>query len=138
MDNLTACVLAAQRAGLSYGQYMAKRDSNPIQVAIPGDDARKCVICGRILGPEKKLGTKYCGNVCRYEAAARRARDKARERKRTRASDMKTCVFCGKQFLIGSEHAARRYCSPECREDAVYARRRVGFGISPMEVREND
>ena len=123
MDNLTRCVFAAEAAGLSYGQYMAKRPVLSLQKREAEEDARKCVICGKYLGPEYRMGSKYCSKLCASRANALRNRDKFRKQSGVTSETEVICRGCGKPFLIGSGHASRKYCSPECRERSYFTSR---------------
>lgn len=84
MDQLTKDSIAAQKAGMSYGQWKALHPNTgeaPKPVEVDIERIRTCVICGKqfVVGVGKSK--KYCGVECSYEAKRIRCRDAYRRRK---------------------------------------------------------
>lgn len=123
MDYLTQCVLAAEAAGMSYGQYMASRPQLTPQQQAMEEDERKCIICGKRLGIDARKGSKYCSRLCAGRANAKVSFEVARAKQGVTPDTERTCPACGKVFKVGLEHAARKYCSPECRGQAPFLSR---------------
>lgn len=75
MDSLTQCVLEAQKAGMSYGQYMSTRKppKRKPKKPLPALEEKKpivrvCAFCGKEFTIFSDYGNKYCGDVCRIQA----------------------------------------------------------------------
>ena len=75
MDNLDRAAMEAQRAGMSYGQYMAKKraDSEATKIKksepIFGQQKRgTCAICAKPITDKKRR--KYCSSTCACAGAA--------------------------------------------------------------------
>lgn len=75
MDNLTMDVLAAGRAGMSYGNWKAlhpktKRDTDPVQVIVDKSQDYetpklvKCIVCGKEFESSRAHRT-LCSEECR-------------------------------------------------------------------------
>lgn len=70
-DQLDDDALAARKAGMHYGDYMAaKREA--AQICSEPLPKRVCVICGSPLVRRKQ--TKYCSEECRVTAQKRKRR----------------------------------------------------------------
>lgn len=85
MDNLSATAIAAQRAGMSYGKYVALhgiRCSEPIVVDVP---TKICPECGKefpIAG--RRWNTIYCDPECQILHGQRLALQRYYERKKAK------------------------------------------------------
>ena len=68
--------IAAQKAGMSYGQWMAM-NYNPIKVVLPNREVqRPCRVCGNEIPPWAHKSTLYCTPECYYEAKKTKARER--------------------------------------------------------------
>lgn len=85
MDNLTRCSIAAQKAGMSYGKYMAAKESSP-EVQDPDCDPAKIRICQNCGRPFSMIGryptSKYCSEECRRAVDRKRCAKRYREKRR--------------------------------------------------------
>ena len=69
MDQLTLDCIAARRAGLTYGQYIATKPIPPAAVRFPKEAARGqekrlvCALCGEEI-PSNTKRRKYCSPKC--------------------------------------------------------------------------
>ena len=88
LDRLTRDVLAAQAAGMSYGQYKAlhphtpDEDEEPPRPKVDPDKyERVCATCGKVFYLRTKAHTKYCCYNCSEYAASQRAAARARQKK---------------------------------------------------------
>ena len=62
MDQLSKDAVAATKAGLTYGKYMAKKET--LAAAYDGlDKVKKCLLCGCPL-PRGKGNRRYCSARC--------------------------------------------------------------------------
>lgn len=70
-------------------------------------DNRACKLCGNMFQPSRKE-IETCGHSCRASIQSSKAKEKYPE--------TKTCLMCGKQFLIkrSSTGMKQNYCSAEC------------------------
>lgn len=69
LDNLTRCAIAADEAGMSYGNYMAMHSYAPpeLEPKEPQEDipARVCNHCGKVFSMEgRSHNSRYCGPEC--------------------------------------------------------------------------
>ena len=118
LDHLTRDVLAAQAAGMSYGQwkalhpYTAAEDDEPEELTVdPSKRALVCIRCGKtFLASNRQANQKYCGDNCRYQAQLDRQRQLHPEEHQPRQ-----CRVCGK--ILPDNHKGI-YCSYECRGNA--------------------
>lgn len=83
-DNLTRDVLAAEAAGMSYGQYKAQHPhtgSNPPPENDPGRYTITCPNCGKEIVVRTKAKRKYCSEFCRgqYQRRLEKEREEARK-----------------------------------------------------------
>lgn len=125
MDNLTATILAAQKAGMSYGQYVALHGvkSKPKRKRKPKypTPMKKCPECGNefpAIG-HKAVAT-YCSSECQEAHNRRAANKRYYEKKKLERTSRPTpppnmfCPECGKEFSpVGRKHNVV-YCTPEC------------------------
>lgn len=86
MDNLSATALAASRAGMSYGQYVALHGVRKVIEPIVVDEPKKfCKACGEGFY-NKRPDAVYCSDRCRTREATRRATERYRSRKKEAAN----------------------------------------------------
>lgn len=79
MDNLSKDAIAAQRAGVSYGQYMARqRDMGRVRPPEKKEETNPrlkhelvCAICGAKFKSVTRM-RKYCSDSCKYKADRKR------------------------------------------------------------------
>lgn len=110
MDNLTRCVMEAEKAGMSYGKYMALKQGKTREIkAAPRNDGKEfvCAHCGKKFLKEDHRKRKYCCDRCRNEAENKRRRDLA-DKKELK----KTCPQCGKEFT--TTEWRQKYCGEFC------------------------
>lgn len=117
MDNLTACAIAARRAGMTYGQYMAAKPQ-PVRNVRPEPEFEKpriCKNCGKEFdASDRAANAVYCGPMCYRDALTKRARERGRAKNNISNDDVLICPLCGKSFVRGDRHAGMKYCSEEC------------------------
>ena len=128
MDNLTACAIAASRAGMSYGQYMATRTGAPIipkRVAppVPVEEMHYCKECGKPFEYGGKHRN-YCSVECVAANNVRRNREHARRKANISEDDVLTCPTCRKRFTRGDRHGRIKYCSDDCKNEMARKRDR--------------
>ena len=86
-DYLTLCSIAAQKAGTSYGKYMAMHGYNPpIQADVEDVEAlqgivKVCPQCGKEFTQGKIKQKIYCSLECQKAHAQRAAKRRYRDRK---------------------------------------------------------
>ena len=85
-DHLTLCSIAAQKAGTSYGKYMAHGYHPPIQadvedVEAPQGISKICPQCGKEFTQGKIKRKIYCGWECQKAHDQRAAQRRYRDRK---------------------------------------------------------
>lgn len=114
MDSITLTCIAAEKAGMSYGKYVAmfgcmhKGEEKKI---IPSIHSKVCPECGRTFSPETNK-MKYCSKECCDKAAGRRYLQRKREKLK---SIDRICVICGKKIPEARSLNAKT-CSDECGE----------------------
>lgn len=84
MDNLSATALAARKAGMSYGQYVALNGvrfiNKPIVVDVP---TKICPECGNKFSLKGRRADKvYCDAECQRRFQDKRAMQRYHERKK--------------------------------------------------------
>lgn len=119
LDKLTQDSIAARKAGMSYGQYMASLYRPPvIEVDVPDPERRSCPVCGKEIHKNAHKNRRYCSESCRSEAGReatllkyheKKAKDDPNHERRKRM-----CVMCGKE-IPKERHGCSRYCSVECK-----------------------
>ena len=103
---------------MSYGQYMAQRKVlGSLGQPELGETIRRCAICGRKIPDNMRKGVKFCSWLCRYEGQKARSRERVRNLRKARATEVRVCPVCGNEFLLGDGHAGRKFCSDACREE---------------------
>lgn len=142
LDHLTRDVLAAEKAGMSYGKYKALHPHTPDEddeqeeleerqerqerrsvsvIAGPGKKVRTCVQCGQpFAAGAYHTNKRYCSDACRekHDNEARRAR-----RKRNKPGRPAVCPICGADFVADCH--SRIYCSTECYTEGQRRRTRA-------------
>ena len=116
LDNLTLNVLAAEKAGMSYGKYMAlkyEQEQPPKMAESPSPPGWKvCPYCGK-----KFYAThgnrQYCSDICSANAHYKMQRDKIT--KNQKLIPPKICATCGKEFIPSKNDKRIKYCGNECR-----------------------
>lgn len=110
-DRLTLDVLAAQAAGLSYGNYKAQHphtgEWEPEEELILDDNRREltCRYCGKIFAAYgQETRRKYCSDECRARAQYAAYREK-------HPVSIVSCAICGKEF---PRRSGKIYCSKAC------------------------
>jgi len=86
LDNLTKDAIAAEKAGMSYGQWKAQHPHTgetqsifaptPLVEGAPG--VVRCGVCGKMFHYCKSGKRKYCSPECSYEANLRQTRERER------------------------------------------------------------
>lgn len=126
MDRITLDSIAAEKAGMSYGQYKAQHphtqdgieaDITPEEYTPPEQSKKHrgvCVWCGSEFYYTRTGTTrKYCPDKdCADQAALARNREYTRRKKEEAQGKTLTCAICGKAIPYGSSR--RVYCSEEC------------------------
>lgn len=130
-DRLSRDVMAAQAAGLSYGNYKALHpytgEREPVEVELENDRRElTCQFCGKAFlayGQEKRR--KYCTDECRQQAqyAAYRAKHPI---------PMVSCAICGREFPRRSK---KIYCSKACGVEG-YRRKKAEQSVNGAGKRE--
>lgn len=110
IDKLSRDSTAAIAAGMSYGKYMAMKNTT-FFVKPPEDEIDEyaeyrhtCLNCGKEFISETRLPRKYCSDYCRYEYYTKK--------KSLEYPQKKTCPICGKEFT--AETFRNKYCNPFC------------------------
>lgn len=130
MDRLTRDCIAAQKAGMSYGNYMASQYRAPvIEVDVePEKTKRVCPVCGKEIPKQEHGSRRYCDERCRYEGGKELtlARYHAKKAKNNPNHErpQRVCCVCGKD-IPEYMHGGNRYCSQECRHERDKERHRV-------------
>lgn len=119
-DRLTRDVLAAEAAGMSYGNYKAAHPHTPDEddeeeiVAPPAPVERVktgiCQECGAEFTMDRHSEKKYCSDRCRVNRTQRLRYQKLHEPKNN--GKITNCLVCGKDFVVSWQR--RKYCSTEC------------------------
>ena len=117
IDNLTACAIAARSLGISYGQYMAQKQGDPITPKpvkrVQVVDMHYCKECGNAFECTDKHRL-YCSDDCRDKATRRRDAASKRRRLGVFDDDVLLCPYCKTEFVRGNKHGSRKYCSTRC------------------------
>lgn len=96
MDRLTRDAIAAEQAGMSYGQYKAQHphtpdeeDAEPPRPKVdPGVYECTCAVCGKTFYMITKARHKYCGDYCRkYGKSQREAELRQIKKQEEKAND---------------------------------------------------
>ena len=116
LDRLTRDAIAAQEAGMSYGQYKALHPHTPDEddeeerEIDPDSVVAVCEQCGKPFVKSKWQKTKrFCDAVCQNRHNHEK---RQQEKKRTKPGKPAVCPICGADFVADYQH--RIYCSSEC------------------------
>lgn len=110
----------ATRAGMHYGDYIARRVQSlrPVPVETTPEPVSRanavkvCRICGALIPPESSCRT-LCSPECQAEfnrQSAKAAHDKAKAAKAAKEKPLRRCAICGEPLPSNM----RKYCTPEC------------------------
>lgn len=86
-DYLTLCSIAAQKAGMSYGRYMAMHGYHPPELAdvdgveAPQGTQKICPNCGKMFYDSTTKRKVYCSFDCQRTFGDRQAAQRYRDRK---------------------------------------------------------
>lgn len=122
LDQLTKDSIAAQKAGMSYGKYMASRYRQPVVETDvkPETQKRVCPTCGKEISKYANGNRRYCSEYCLYEgrkeATLARYHAKKAEANADHERPKRVCLVCGKD-IPKHMHGSNRYCSPECKHE---------------------
>lgn len=119
LDKLTQDSIAARKAGMSYGQYMASLYKPPvIEVDIPDPEKRYCLHCGQEIPKFAHKNRRYCSDPCHDEARRKMSLANYHEKKAkedpSHVRRKRVCKICGKE-IPKERHGCSRYCSVECK-----------------------
>lgn len=141
MDQLTRDAIAAQKAGLSYGRYMAQKGQkppverkkkkakkvtdSPAPTAPQNDEVAaqserpKCMLCGRPI-PAGVRSARYCCSEHAEKAREKQKQEKKKIKRQAQAEaaapEVRICGICGKP--IPKTYSGRKYCSAACADEA--------------------
>ena len=113
-------VYMAARAGLHYGDYIARKPRpfllpferhTPLWELPIMQGAKICRICGKPIPPESGRRT-LCGLACQQEANRQSAKS---VKKAGDAEPERLCIICGRPIPSNM----RRYCTPECAHEGA-------------------
>lgn len=115
MDSITLTSIASEKAGMSYGKYVAlfgvvtKQGEETDTLVAP----KVCQECGRtFFGRARNM--KFCSDECRKKSDNRKFGKKYRELRAERAKN-RVCAICGKP-IPESRALNAKTCSEECAE----------------------
>lgn len=140
LDHLTRDVLAAEKAGMSYGKWKALHPNTPEEddeeeEKAPSSDEVVCN-CKNCFQPFVKLKSKknkvFCSTVCQSHYNARKQQAKTR----ATTEKLAACRICGKVFMADYRH--RVYCGTECYRKGQQARRAERLRQARQEEKKND
>ena len=139
MDRLTLASISAQKAGMSYGNYMASMYT-PVAVDIGTVDEPKkrvCSNCGKVISKYAHKSRRYCSDSCRYEHGKQSTIAKYHERKGhiVENRESRPCQYCGKD-IPKHLHGSTRYCSLECQHERAKEKARAKWDIRKDEINE--
>lgn len=126
LDNLTINVLAAEKAGLSYGKYMAlkyEKEQPPKMVESPSPPGWKvCPHCGKKFYAEHGK-RRYCSDFCYQQANYKAQRERILKNRKPILPVI--CEICGNEFTPPKRDGRIKYCSDDCRTKAWDAKCRA-------------
>lgn len=123
-----ATALAATRAGMTYGKFVARYGCNPDAIAPPVRPRERvnaevaCAVCGEPIPP----GTgrkRYCSSTCATQGHRQVAADYYRAR---HPAPPRLCIVCGRP-LDPDLHKSITMCSDVCREARKNEQRRQRY-----------
>lgn len=116
LDRLTRDAIAAQEAGMSYGQWKALHPHTPNEddeeelVMEPDSVVAVCEFCGdRFIKQKNNTTKKFCCITCQNRYNHHKRMEKRRQEQIGRTA---VCATCGATFTL--DWGNRKYCSPEC------------------------
>lgn len=116
MDSITMTSIAAEKAGISYGKYVAlfgvvrEREEEVDPLVVP----KVCQECGRTFyGRARNM--KFCSEECRKKSDNQKFGRIYRQRRADRAKN-RVCQICGKP-IPESRALNAKTCSEECAEE---------------------
>lgn len=118
LDRLTRDAIAAQEAGMSYGQYKVQHPHTPDEdeeekkelEIDPDSVVAVCEYCGeQFAKPKNNKVKRFCSAACQNRYNTKKRTEKARQEAIGRPA---TCPVCGTSFI--ANHHSRIYCSTEC------------------------
>ena len=115
MDSITLTSIASEKAGMSYGKYVAlfgvvQNQEREIDILVA---PQVCQECGRTFyGRARNM--KFCSEECRKKSDNRKFGRIYRERREERAKN-RVCQICGKP-IPESRALNAKTCSEECAE----------------------
>lgn len=118
LDSTTLTSIAAEKAGMSYGKYVAlygvvtEEDPEIIAEALP--NVPLCVECGKPI-LHRAGRQKYCSDECMRRAGRRRCVERYRKRRKEEAGE-RICEVCGKP-IPSERNLQSKTCSEECSEE---------------------
>lgn len=137
LDTLRRCPSCADagdatRAGLHYGDYIARRGQpiRPVPVEAPPEPVSRanaiktCRICGALIPPESPRRT-LCSAECQAEynrRSASEANAKAKAKRLAQPIPPRLCPICGKPVRVDRR---RIYCDDDCAYKAARERERI-------------
>lgn len=122
LDQLTQDSIAAQKAGMSYGKYMALQYRQPdFETDVkPETPKRECPVCGKKISKYANGNRRYCSDRCRYEGGKKATLERYHQKKAEANADHerpeRVCKVCGIE-IPAHMHGSNRYCSPECKHE---------------------
>ena len=141
------CVLAAEKAGMSYGKYAALVREGLISCPWPEDrprdsaetgpeqvrEDRWCEVCGKTLREDAQWNQKTCSRECSAELNRRRNFSRYQENVKFKPREKIQCLKCGELFLPNRK--SQKFCGRVCQDNYNRAKaraRRNGGVISDM------
>lgn len=124
LDRLTRDAIAAQEAGMSYGQYKALHPHTPDEddekepQITPGAEIAICEYCGEKFVKTMKT-KKFCSSTCQGRYNTKKKAEKNRQEAIGRTA---VCPICGADFVADYQH--RIYCSSECYAESQRQKKR--------------
>lgn len=147
LDRLTRDAIAAERAGMSYGQWKATHPHTPDEdeptgpavvettpvVAGPGMVLATCLYCGKEFTKRQSQTTKkFCSEACQQQHHSAQLREMRRQANPGRTA---VCPICGAEFVTNNQH--RIYCNKKCYREAQRKRDAKMREQRKMEVKNN-
>ena len=152
LDRLTRDVLAAEKAGMSYGKYKALHPHTPEEdeqehpeeeeerparvpssvIARPGQRLCTCAQCGmQFATTAKQTNKRYCSDQCRIKHGNDVRNERRRRNKPGRPA---VCPICGTDFV--TDFHSRLYCSTECYTEGQRRRARKRYDQHKQMLKE--
>lgn len=123
IDNLTACAIAAEKMGMSYGKYMAlgyrpegfeHKTKKPEEL----EKTRVCPFCGKTFSMDGCNRNKvYCSEECRVKKGSERYLEKYHASKQ--GQEDRYCAICG-NVIPKNRHPSSKTCSIACSSEYAH------------------